>query len=155
MKPENCHHIFLLKSDGNCVQLIMFICRSSFGLDDQKFQNELLSSNVSDPGQVLFFTRPHIWFPFVLYLKVLTYMVCMTWIDCKSYLWCRRGNFYSFWHHLRAQGRLFIFPDWSFVLILLVLLDVSTNTFCLADDKTGNSCFTYKVSSAFSSSSSF
>ncbi|WVY95640.1 hypothetical protein V8G54_027791 [Vigna mungo] len=25
---------------------------SSFGLDDQKFQNELLSSNVSDPGQI-------------------------------------------------------------------------------------------------------
>lgn len=41
------------------------------------------------------------------------------------------------------------------LLFLLILLDDRTNNFCLADDKTRNSSITYKVSSAFGSSSSF
>ena len=34
--------------------LMCFKLCSSFGLDDEKFENEHLSSNVSDPGQVVY-----------------------------------------------------------------------------------------------------
>ena len=150
MDVETYHNIICF----NLMEVVcaMFIMLRFVWSGWSKFQNELFSSNVSDPGQVHFFTHPHVWFPFILYLKILMFMVFMTYKDCQSYLWCRKGNFYNFWHHLRAQGRLSIF-----LIGLFVLINVggTSNVLCLADAETKNSCFNHQVPLAFGSSPSF
>lgn len=105
------------------ISLFMIVC-SSYGLDDEKFENEHPPSNISDSEQV---------FPISVALNFLYnfkkeffYLisdinfcgVCFM-QDCTCCLWCWGGNIYRFWNYSWTQGR-HIHLLWLCIVCLLV-----------------------------------
>ena len=90
-----------------------FMLCSSYGLDDGKFENEHLPSNISDPGQVSVSIVQTFFVTFNLNSFInLRFNFYVAWLvkDCTCCVRCWGGYIHCRWNHTWTQGRHFPLP---------------------------------------------